>query len=54
MLPDDGNPLNMVHGGVVLKIMEEAGYVCATKYCNDVPEKVYIAYKSRTLGISEL
>lgn len=40
MLPDDGNPLNVVHGGVVLQIIDEAGFLCSTKYCNNVPEKV--------------
>ncbi|XP_064642418.1 cytosolic acyl coenzyme A thioester hydrolase-like [Lineus longissimus] len=34
MLPDDANNAGNVHGGVILKLMEEAGVVIATRYCN--------------------
>lgn len=34
MLPDDANPGGNVHGGTILKMMEEAGWIAATKHCN--------------------
>lgn len=34
MLPDDANTGGNVHGGVILKLIEEAGIVIATRYCN--------------------
>ncbi|XP_070532666.1 putative cytosolic acyl coenzyme A thioester hydrolase-like [Ptychodera flava] len=34
MSPDDANPLGFIHGGIVLQMIGEAGYISATKYCN--------------------
>ena len=34
MLPDDANPGGNVHGGTILKMIEEAGWIAATKHCN--------------------
>ncbi|EDV23232.1 Cytosolic acyl coenzyme A thioester hydrolase [Trichoplax sp. H2] len=34
MMPDDANGLGNVHGGEVLKLMEEAGHIVATRHCN--------------------
>ena len=34
MLPDDANPGGNVHGGTILKMIEEAGWIAATRHCN--------------------
>ena len=34
MVPDDTNPLGNVHGGTILKMVEQAGNIVATRYCN--------------------
>eukprot|EP00667_Euglena_gracilis_P014813 EG_transcript_15354 len=34
MLPDDANPAGNVHGGTILKLIEQAGYIVATQFCN--------------------
>ena len=34
MKPDDANVAGNVHGGTVLKMIEEAGYIIATRHCN--------------------
>eukprot|EP00667_Euglena_gracilis_P013718 EG_transcript_14156 len=34
MLPDDANPVGNVHGGTVLKMIEQAGFVVASRLCN--------------------
>lgn len=34
MVPDDTNPLGNVHGGTVLKLIEQAGGIVATRHCN--------------------
>ena len=34
MLPDDTNPSGNVHGGTILKMLEEAGHVVSTRHCN--------------------
>ena len=33
-MPDDANPLGIVHGGVILNMIEEAGLIASTKYVN--------------------
>lgn len=33
-LPDDANIYGNVHGGTILKLIEEAGAILATRYCN--------------------
>ena len=34
MLPDDTNPSGNVHGGTILKLVEQAGNIVATRHCN--------------------
>lgn len=34
MLPDDTNPMGNVHGGTILKLIEQAGHVVASRHCN--------------------
>ena len=34
MLPDDSNIAGNVHGGTILKLIEEAGVIIATRHCN--------------------
>jgi len=34
MLPDDANTVGNVHGGTILKMIEEAGFLVATRLCN--------------------
>jgi acyl-coenzyme A thioesterase 7 len=34
MLPDDTNPSGNVHGGTILKMIEQAGHIVANRHCN--------------------
>ena len=34
MLPDDTNPSGNVHGGTILKLVEQAGNIVTTRHCN--------------------
>ena len=34
MLPDDTNPSGNVHGGTILKLIEQAGQIVSTRHCN--------------------
>ncbi|XP_015233208.1 PREDICTED: cytosolic acyl coenzyme A thioester hydrolase isoform X4 [Cyprinodon variegatus] len=34
MLPDDANIMGNVHGGIILKMIEEAGSIVGTRHCN--------------------
>ena len=34
MVPDDTNPNGNVHGGTILKLIEQAGNIVATRHCN--------------------
>ena len=34
MRPDDCNVMGSVHGGVILKMIEEAGNIIGTRHCN--------------------
>ena len=36
MLPDDTNPLGNVHGGTILKLIEQAGAIVSARHCNNV------------------
>eukprot|EP00667_Euglena_gracilis_P015198 EG_transcript_15794 len=38
MLPDDANPAGNVHGGTILKLIEQAGHIVATRFCNRTEE----------------
>ena len=40
MVPDDANINGNVHGGTILKLMEEAGAIAAARYCNNVTNNV--------------
>ena len=40
MGPDDANVKGNVHGGNILNMIEQAGAVVATRYCNEVPQRV--------------
>lgn len=42
-LPDDANIYGNVHGGTILKLIEEAGAIIATRYCNNAAP-VSLAY----------
>ena len=37
MLPDDTNPTGNVHGGTILKLIEQAGHIVSTRHCNKSP-----------------
>ena len=37
MNPVDANVHGNVHGGVILNLIEEAGSILATRYCNRAP-----------------
>ena len=39
MLPDDTNPIGNVHGGTILKLIEQAGAIVSTRHCNSAGEK---------------
>lgn len=43
MRPDDANILGNIHGGTILKIIEEAGCVVCTRHCNDGDEEHCLA-----------
>lgn len=34
MRPDDANIVGNVHGGTILKMIEEAGCIIGTRHCN--------------------
>lgn len=34
MRPDDANVAGNVHGGTILKMIEEAGVIISTRHCN--------------------
>jgi acyl-coenzyme A thioesterase 7 len=34
MRPDDANVAGNVHGGTILKMIEEAGAIISTRHCN--------------------
>eukprot|EP00056_Hartaetosiga_gracilis_P021332 m.23687 g.23687 ORF g.23687 m.23687 type:complete len:369 (-) comp9018_c0_seq3:1003-2109(-) len=40
MLPDDANPGGNVHGGTILKMIDEAGWATATRYFNQADAQV--------------
>jgi len=37
MLPDDANVVGNVHGGTILSMIDQAGFVAATRHCNSAP-----------------
>ena len=47
MLPDDTNPSGNVHGGTILKLIEQAGSIVATRYCNSDHSNRLIAVLAR-------
>ncbi len=38
MMPDDTNVSGNVHGGTILKLIEQAGYIVSTRHCNHTQE----------------
>ena len=38
MMPDDTNVSGNVHGGTILKLIEQAGYIVSTRHCNRTEE----------------
>ena len=46
LLPDDANPAGNVHGGTILRLMEEAGMIAATRYL--------VSHSTSTLCIAAL
>ena len=40
MGPNDANILGNVHGGVILQLIEEAGHIITTRYCNTLTDIV--------------
>ena len=47
MLPDDTNPSGNVHGGTILKLIEQAGSIVATRYCNTTSDNALTAVIAR-------
>eukprot|EP00047_Mylnosiga_fluctuans_P006569 m.247770 g.247770 ORF g.247770 m.247770 type:complete len:395 (+) comp15493_c0_seq1:173-1357(+) len=48
MLPDDANPAGNVHGGTILHLVDQAGFLAATRYCNQgAPEEPLVASLAR-------
>ncbi|XP_029434902.1 cytosolic acyl coenzyme A thioester hydrolase isoform X6 [Rhinatrema bivittatum] len=47
MRPDDANIAGNVHGGTVLKMIEEAGAIISTRHCNSTPGERCIAALAR-------
>lgn len=43
MLPDDANIAGNVHGGTILKMVEESGAIVATRWCN-MNHNVWVFY----------
>ena len=39
MGPDDTNPMGNVHGGTILQLIEQAGFIVSTRYCNSSDNK---------------
>ena len=39
MLPDDTNPLGNVHGGTILKLIEQAGAIVSGRHCNTTSDE---------------
>ena len=42
MMPDDANIAGNVHGGTILKLIEEAGVIIATRHCNQGNHRIFI------------
>uniref|UniRef100_A0A8C5GZE0 palmitoyl-CoA hydrolase n=1 Tax=Gouania willdenowi TaxID=441366 RepID=A0A8C5GZE0_GOUWI len=42
MRPDDANVVGNVHGGIILKMIEEAGCIVSTRHCNTQEGNVFI------------
>ena len=53
MTPETANIVGNVHGGNILKMIEEAGAIVAMEHCNDVPERVNFESIFLKLNISE-
>ncbi|XP_043918955.1 cytosolic acyl coenzyme A thioester hydrolase isoform X2 [Protopterus annectens] len=47
MRPDDANIAGSVHGGTILKMIEEAGFIISTRHCNSQGEEHSMAALAR-------
>ncbi|XP_005994265.1 cytosolic acyl coenzyme A thioester hydrolase isoform X1 [Latimeria chalumnae] len=47
MRPDDANIIGNVHGGTILKLIEEAGAIISTRHCNSQSEEDCVAALAR-------
>eukprot|EP00051_Salpingoeca_urceolata_P025038 m.444769 g.444769 ORF g.444769 m.444769 type:complete len:502 (+) comp20300_c2_seq4:135-1640(+) len=47
MLPDDANPAKNVHGGTILKMVDEAGSIAATRFANKGQEHPVVCALAR-------
>lgn len=55
MRPDDANVVGNVHGGIILKMIEEAGCIVCTRHCNTkngVGQADYTQSKNARKGLS--
>ena len=43
-MPDDANIYGNVHGGTILKLIEDAGTIIATRYCNRAAPQTEVNY----------
>ena len=43
MKPDDANIAGNVHGGTILKMIEEAGIIASTRHCNHPAHRVGVS-----------
>eukprot|EP00047_Mylnosiga_fluctuans_P015178 m.43983 g.43983 ORF g.43983 m.43983 type:complete len:397 (+) comp5807_c1_seq2:64-1254(+) len=47
MLPDDANPGGTVHGGVLLHLVDQVGFLAATRYANQGADEARVATLAR-------
>jgi len=40
MLPDDANPNGNVHGGTILRMIDDAGYIASARHCSKLPTAI--------------
>ena len=58
MLPDDTNTSGNVHGGTILKLIEQAGHIVANRHCNqalyDEPELKQLPVTSALVRVDHM
>nr|XP_006812021.1 PREDICTED: cytosolic acyl coenzyme A thioester hydrolase-like [Saccoglossus kowalevskii] len=52
MSHDDANPLGNIHGGILLRMIAEAGYISATKYFNSDRSRELPGYESCSAALA--